>query len=235
MAVRRFKELVIIRRVWPCIPLLCILFVSAGECPDTTAMDRKLIKAGLSNVKKIDSVIQVNLKYSTANNAAQMDLYGDFCSCYLQKAAALKLAAAQRYLEKLRPGYSLLTYDCLRPRSIQKKVYTIVEGTDLQRYVANPNSGSMHNFGCAVDISIVDEFGRELDMGTEYDHFGDLAQPRHESRFLKQGKLKKNQVENRRLLRTVMKKAGFTGIMSEWWHFNAFSRKEIRKRYKIVE
>jgi D-alanyl-D-alanine dipeptidase len=222
----------------PCqIGIVILLFLSAHaqECKDTTAMDNKLKKLGLVNVQALDNTIQVDLRFSSTNNPLKKDAYGDFCNCYLQKEAALKLVKAQKKLQKLKPGYSLLTFDCLRPRSFQRKIYDLVQGTKHQRYVANPNTGSMHNYGCAVDISIVDENGKELDMGTEYCYFGDLAQPRYEKKFLKEGKLNREHIKNRELLRTVMKKAGFNGILIEWWHFNAFPKKHIRKTYQIVE
>ena len=218
--------------------IILFLFFSpiySQECKNTTKMDKKLKKLGLVNVKEIDSAIQVDLRFSSTNNPLKIDAYGDFCNCYMQKDAAKRLVKAQKALQKIRPGYSLLTYDCLRPRSFQRKIYNMVQGTKFQRYVANPNSGSMHNYGCAVDVSIVDDNGKELDMGTEYCFFGDLAQPRYEKKFLKAGKIKKKQIENRRLLRSVMKNAGFKGILSEWWHFNAFKRDYIRKTFQIVE
>ena len=118
--------------------------------------------------------------------------------------------------------------------------YSIKCGVSLREqeeeaYVADPEKGSIHNFGAAVDVSIVDQEGNLLDMGTPFDYFGDLAQPRYEDRFLKEGALTKKQIENRRLLRKVMKEAGFQTIPDEWWHFNAFSPEEVKRRYAIVE
>jgi L,D-peptidoglycan transpeptidase YkuD (ErfK/YbiS/YcfS/YnhG family) len=101
--------------------------------------------------------------------------------------------------------------------------------------VADPEEGSIHNFGAAVDCSIVDDRSNLLDMGTPFDYFGELAEPRHEKRLLNEGMLTKKHIENRQLLRDVMKEAGFQGIEDEWWHFNAFSLDEIKHRYKIVE
>ena len=72
-------------------------------------------------------------------------------------------------------------------------------------------------------------------MGTPFDFFGDLAQPRYEDRFVKEGKLSQVQVENRRILRWAMIRAGFHGILSEWWHFNAFPREEVKARFGMVE
>ncbi|MBE3108916.1 MAG: hypothetical protein IMZ46_00135 [Acidobacteria bacterium] len=87
----------------------------------------------------------------------------------------------------------------------------------------------------AIDLTIIDEKGLELDMGTTFDYFGDLAQPRWENAFLKKGVLTANQVLNRRLLRKVMTEAGFISIPSEWWHYDAFPAAEVRKRFKLIE
>ena len=72
-------------------------------------------------------------------------------------------------------------------------------------------------------------------MGTRYDHFGELAFPVLEDSLLALGKLTDKQIENRRILRRVMTKAGFYTIDSEWWHFDAFSYNETKNKYKIVE
>jgi D-alanyl-D-alanine dipeptidase len=205
------------------------------DCPDTTDMDRMLKSEGLVNVRDLDSAIHVELRFSTVNNPLKADAYGDFCNCYMRPDAAKKLAEAQRLLSLKRPGYTLLAFDCLRPRTFQRKLFRMVKGTSRQRYVANPETGSMHNYGCAIDLSIADSIGNELDMGTEYCYLGDLAQPRYEKKFLKEGKLTKQQLENRKLLRSVMEGAGFTGLLIEWWHFNAFPKDEVRRRYSIVE
>jgi D-alanyl-D-alanine dipeptidase len=187
------------------------------------------------DIRDINDRILVKLAYSTTENFLNEDVYGDLETCYFRKAAAEKLDKAQTLLEEKRKGYRLVVYDGLRPRNVQYKMWRLVKGTPQQEYVVDPGKGSFHNFGAAVDLSIVDDKGTTLDMGTPFDYFGDLAQPRHEERFLKEGKLTKKQIENRRLLREVMQKAGFQGIADEWWHFNAFSYDEVKRRYKIVE
>jgi len=187
------------------------------------------------DIRDINYRILVKLAYSTTENFLYEDVYGDLQTCYLRKAAAEKLDKAQTLLEEKRKGYRLVVYDSLRPRNVQYKMWRLVKGTPQQEYVADPEEGSIHNFGAAVDLSVVDDEGSLLDMGTPFDYFGDLAQPRYEEQFLKEGKLTKKQIENRRLLRKVMQEAGFQGIADEWWHFNAFSYDEVKSRYKIVE
>ncbi|MFC3416871.1 M15 family metallopeptidase [Algoriphagus hitonicola] len=92
------------------------------------------------------------------------------------------------------------------------------------------------NFGVAVDLAIFDtKADSVLDMGTGYDFFGFAAYPDREDQMLEEGVITQTQIANREILRTVMNQAGFTGIGSEWWHFNAYNRKEAGEKFKIVE
>jgi D-alanyl-D-alanine dipeptidase len=118
---------------------------------------------------------------------------------------------------------------------VQWILWEYVVGTDRQKYVANPKGGSIHNYGFALDLSILDETGEELDMGTSFDDFSRLAQPRYEEKFLAEGKLSGIQIGNRRLLRGVMEAAGFNSLRLEWWHFNALPRAEVKANYRIIE
>ena len=198
-------------------------------------LERELIRQGLIDIQQIDSTIKVELKYSTPDNFLNQDVYGDLEKCFLQKPVALKLAQAQQQLKSINPGYSLKVFDGARPRRIQKEMWKIVRNTPQQEYVADPQKGSIHNYGAAIDLTVVDGKDQELDMGTPYDFFGDLAKPTLESKFLKQGKLSKEQINNRKTLREVMTKAGFLPILNEWWHFEAFPKQAVRKKYKIIE
>lgn len=189
----------------------------------------------LIDVTSLNNQILVKLIYSTTDNFLKEDSYGDLEICYLRRIAAEKLNKAQELLSQKRKGYHLLVYDGLRPRSVQFKMWEIVKGTKKQKYVAQPTRGSIHNYGAAVDLTIADENGMPLDMGTPFDYFGDLAQPRYENNFLAEGKLTKTQIANRKLLRSIMIEAGFQMINIEWWHFNAFPISEVKKRFKIVE
>lgn len=197
--------------------------------------DRVLADLGLVDIQTTCPDILVQLKYATADNFLHKNVYGDLKKCFLLKEAALKLAVAQKNLAILKPRWRLKIYDGARPRRIQAAMWALVKGTPQQPFVANPKTGSNHNYGAAVDLSIVDDKGLELDMGTTFDYFGDLAQPRWEDAFLKKGVLTANQVMNRRLLRKVMTEAGFISISNEWWHFDAFPTDEVRKRFKILE
>lgn len=185
-------------------------------------------------IKRSD-VIALDLRYATTNNFTGQNLYGKFDRAFLHKLTASKLAQAAANLHSHRPGYKLLILDALRPRSVQRQLWDRVKGTEQQKYVANPQSGSIHNFGFALDLTILDASGNELDMGTAFDDFTPLAQPRLENGFLKEGKINSQQLQNRLLLRKVMEDAGFIQLPIEWWHFDALPKSEVRKSNSIVE
>ncbi|MGB8957716.1 MAG: M15 family metallopeptidase [Candidatus Aminicenantales bacterium] len=217
--------------------LLLGAVVAAPTAQDSRSPDWIRVPAdlGLVDVQTICPDILVELKYATEDNFLHKNVYGDMKRCFLLKEAALKLAVAQNNLATLKPGWRLKIYDGARPKRVQAVMWALVKGTPRQLFVANPKTGSNHNYGAAVDLTLVDEKSLELDMGTAFDFFGDLAQPRLEDAFFKNGMLTADQVQNRRLLRKVMTEAGFIPISSEWWHFDAFPTDEVRKRFKIIE
>jgi D-alanyl-D-alanine dipeptidase len=197
--------------------------------------DRASASTKLVDITEINPDILVDLKYSTEENFLHADLYGDLETCFLQSEVANMLSRAQEQLSLLKPGYRLIVYDCLRPRSVQREMWNLVKGTTKEPYVVSPEKGSMHNYGAAVDLSVVDERGNPLDMGTDFDHFGDLSQPKMERKFREKNKLSSEQIANRLLLRMVMVQAGFIWIDEEWWHFNADTRENIMKSYDMLE
>lgn len=200
-------------------------------------LEQKLIEAGLVNIQEIDSTIMVDLKYSSIDNFAGIDLYGALEHCYLQQKPAEMIAKAQQFLQERHPDYSLLVYDCARPLYIQKILWDTLDMpiNKKKTYVADPAVGSIHNYGSAVDLTIVSKDGSPLDMGTTYDYFGTLAYPSKENEMLDKGLLNEQQIKNRELLREVMIKAGFSPIKYEWWHFNAISRARAKEVYEIIE
>lgn len=177
----------------------------------------------------------IDLRYASANNFVGRDMYGVFNRAFLHQRAAEQLDHAWTQLQKESPGARFLIFDALRPRSIQRVLWAEVVGTANQSYIANPDQGSLHNFGFAVDLSVLDERGRELDMGAGFDDFRPIAQPKHEAEFLAQGLLTRAQHENRLLLRRAMEAAGFAQLPHEWWHFDALPRTQVREGFTIVE
>ena len=190
------------------------------------------------NIQELDPTIMVDLRYSSKNNFLKKDIYGDLEECFLRKEPAEMLCLANKHLKESHPELRLLVFDGLRTRSVQKKLWDALDTIPLSertQFVADPEKGSIHNYGAAVDLTLSLENGLELDMGTNYDHFGELAFPALEDSLLDLGKLTDEQIGNRRILREVMTKAGFSTIDSEWWHFDAFSYNETKNKYKIVE
>lgn len=214
-----------------------IIFSVAAQARTATVMESVRFITSSPEFVQIGASdgVAVELRYSTTDNFVGMNLYDEFDGVFLHKIAAKKLFSAVERLRSINPGYRLVIFDALRPRSVQKILWKKVEGTDKEKYVANPSGGSIHNFGFAVDISVLDETGKELDMGTAFDDFNELSQPRLEERFLRDGVLTKKHINNRRLLRRVMTEAGFIQLPLEWWHFDALSKSEVKMKYRIVE
>lgn len=205
------------------------------EMPDT--MELKFLEMGLVNVQLLDFTIRVNLRYSSVNNFFGLDVYGNLEKAYLQPDVARKLSCAQEYLHALYPLYNLLIYDAARPVYVQQIMWDTVKMPVIEKtkYLSNPRRGSLHNYGAAVDITIADSMNIPLDMGTDFDYFGELAYPTKEHTMLQKGLLTNEQVNNRKLLRSVMSKAGFFNIQTEWWHFNSCTRYEAEQKYKIIK
>ncbi len=200
-------------------------------------VELNMIKQGLVDIQSLDSTIVVDLKYSSTDNFLNKNVYQGMRRAYLQPDVARRLVKCQRYLKSIEPEYALVVYDATRPNSVQQIMWDALDVSfeEKIRFLSNPRYGSVHSFGAAVDVSIVDVYGVELDMGTEFDYMGELAYPRLEQQMLKQGRLESYQVENRKLLREVMAQGGFWVIQTEWWHFNAYTREQARERYSIIE
>ncbi len=194
--------------------------------------------AGLIDATVLDPSILVELRYSGTNNFLNFDLYGPgVYGCYLHPKTAEKLVKASEYLRKENPELRLLVYDAARPHHIQQLMWDKLDMPENQKkkYVTPPSIKSIHNFGAAVDLTLANEFGEPLDMGTEYDYFGIEAHTNNEEQLLKDGLISAEQLKNRRLLRKVMTQAGFSTIEYEWWHFNSVSREYAAKNYTLVE
>lgn len=179
--------------------------------------------------------IRVDLRYASANNFVGRNLYGELNCAWLHREAAAGLAGAQRWLQLKRPGHSLLVLDALRPHRVQETLWQWLAGTELQLYLADPARGSIHSFGMAVDVTLVDAQGLELEMGTGFDDLTLLSQPQHEQKHATQGRLSAPHLANRQLLRQAMLQGGFVGIATEWWHFDFGDRALVRQNYLRID
>lgn len=184
---------------------------------------------GYVDVQDEDPTIKVSLMYSRHDNFTGKILYKDLKEAFLHPQAAKALAKAQKELKRLRPDLSLIVFDAARPMSIQQQMWDVVKGTSKNIYVSNPaNGGGLHNYGFAVDVSICDEKGDTIPMGTLIDHMGKEAHPEYETSMLAKGKISKEAVNNRKLLRRVMSAGGFRVLKTEWWHFNLKTRAQVK-------
>ncbi len=178
--------------------------------------------------------VKLDKRYASANNFCGIILDSNKYSCSLNPIAAAKFQKACQMLALEKPGWKFVIYDAFRPISVQKKLYQHVKGTAKAHYVAYPSYG-IHCYGFAIDLSLLDEKGKAVDMGTEFDDFSELAEPRFEVKNLRSGRLSKEQYANRLLLRQVMKHAGFHQLQREWWHYEALPEHIIRQRYKQMD
>lgn len=206
------------------------------EAVPLTGTARYLDSLGLINVATLDSTLVVDLMYATSDNFTGEILYEDLTEAYLIPQVAEAVMKAQQLLKNQFPAYSLIIYDAARPMSVQQKMWDVVKGTFKYRYVSNPaKGGGLHNYGLAVDVSILNEKGDSLPMGTLVDHLGFESHITQEDQFVRNGILSMEEKHNRELLRDIMKKVGFYPLSGEWWHFNWCSRKEALAKYTRIE
>ncbi len=206
--------------------LLAICTLKAGAQPPLE---------GFLRIQDLDSTIAVDLMYAKSDNFVGEVMY-DFTEAYLHPKAAHAVVEANRLLSQAHPGWRLCIYDATRPMRVQQIMWDKVKGTPQQNYVSNPaRGGGLHNYGLAVDVSIIDEKGDSIDMGTKVDALTPLSHTDREEELVRQGKISREAMENRRLLRRVMTEAGFKPLRSEWWHFNFTTRADARANYRVVE
>lgn len=158
-------------------------------------------------LKNFSSNFIFDMKYATEDNFLKAKVY-DCGDCYLRLKTIKSLINANN--EFLLKGYRIKIFDCYRPLDIQKKMFELVPNPE---YVADPKRGSIHNRGGAVDLTLVDENGTELDMGTTFDFFGPESSHSYAD-------LSKKIRKNRAFLKEIMIKNNFKPLNSEWWHYN---------------
>ena len=195
----------------------------------------RLEEMGMKNIAQANPDIVIDLMYTHPDNFTGKILYDDLTEGYLHPHALEGLLKAQQLLKLSHPTYTLIIYDAARPMHVQQKMWNVVKGTPQRIYVSNPaNGGGLHNYGLAVDVSILDENRQPLAMGTPVDHLGKEAHITHENQLLQNGKITADELENRLLLRNIMREAGFRPLHSEWWHFNWCSREVARQKYEVI-
>ena len=161
----------------------------------------------LVEVLTLAPTIRLEMRYATPDTFLKEAVY-PCARCLLRPEAVEALARVEAALATT--GLHLKVWDCYRPPEVQAKMWAILPDA---RYVANPRTGSRHGRGGAVDVTLVDASGVELEMPTKHDDFTEAARadaPASEAA-----------VRNRATLRAAMEAEGFGIAATEWWHFNA--------------
>jgi D-alanyl-D-alanine dipeptidase len=183
-----------------------VLFGAQGPPVDPKATRA----ADLVELVTLDPTIRLDIRYASANNFVGRPVYQE-ARAFLQRPAAEALVAAHRDLAA--HGYGLLIHDGYRPWAITKLFWEVTPPA-LREFVADPASGSKHNRGAAVDLTMYDRaLGRVVDMPSGYDEMTRRAYPDYRGG-------PPDARGRRDLLRAAMERHGFTVEPNEWWHFN---------------
>lgn len=164
-------------------------------------------QAVLTDVAAAVPGVRLDIRYATADNFTKAVVY-PAARCLLRPEAAAALGKVQADLAAR--GLGLKLWDCYRPLSVQRRFWELVPDP---RYVADPRKGSRHNRGAAVDATLVDAAGRELELPTGYDDFSEAA---HRASTAGSPAAR----ANAKALEEAMAKHGFKGLATEWWHFD---------------
>jgi len=198
--------------MWPlAVPFVLFILLTAGIILRAWGEEKTKASAQpgaeLVDIKEVNPHIRVHMRYATEDNFTKKKLY-DSNTCFLRKSVAIKLDAVQKELEGM--GLGLKVWDCYRPLAVQRIFWAIVPD---ERYVANPGKGSHHNRASAVDVTLVDSQGKEVQMPTGFDDFSPRAHHDYQD-------LPAQAIKNRELLKGLMKRAGFIPLPEEWWHYD---------------
>jgi len=206
---------------------LCVCFslnlfaqkpAKSTEATPHKASARAVDNDNFRDVKALDPRILLDIRYATDNNFTKSKIY-DCPRCLLRPEAAEAIVKANKALKA--KGLALKMFDCYRPRPYQQRLWDKMPNPN---YVTPPAKGSMHSRGAAVDLTLVDSSGKELNMGTTYDFFGVEA---HTDNL----NLPAEVLKNRKLLRETLEAVGFKGIRTEWWHFSYQAKKYALSDY----
>jgi zinc D-Ala-D-Ala dipeptidase len=162
--------------------------------------------------------VAIDIAYATSNNFTGQPVYGR-PACYLNADAAACLKTAIGLAAPL--GLRFKIFDAFRPAEAQ---WVLWNHTPDPNFLADPKRGSPHSMGAAVDLTLIDSAGRELDMGTPFDAFTPLS---HHGRT----DIPVAAQRNRALLLGLMTAAGWDFYRNEWWHYQLFN---ARAKYPVL-
>ncbi len=182
----------------------------SGFAQDAPPKEENKREANLVELNELDKTIKLDIRYARADNFVGRAVYTE-ARAFMQRPAAEAVVRVHKKLKQ--KGFGLVIFDGYRPWSVTK-IFWDVTPEDKRKFVANPKTGSRHNRGCAVDLSLFDlKTGKLVEMPTDFDDFTDQASPTYDGAT----EIKK---KNRDLLRKMMKAEGFTVNRNEWWHFD---------------
>ena len=193
-----------VQLVWILLASACVL---AQTAPPKEENKRE---ADLIELITLDKTLKLDIRYARSDNFVGKPVYTE-ARAFLQRPAAEALLKVHQKLKKQNLG--LVIFDGYRPWSVTKLFWEVTP-EDKRKFVANPKTGSRHNRGCAVDLSIYDlKTGKLIDMPSDFDEFTERASPKYQGGS-------ETETKNRELLRKMMEAEGFTVNDNEWWHFD---------------
>jgi len=192
------------------LPVLCLILFSSGYSQTAPPKESNKREAHLIELITLDPTIKLDIRYATDNNFVGRPVYPE-ARAFLQKPAAKAVVRVHKKLKE--KGLGIVIFDGYRPWTITKLFWDVVPEVK-RKFVANPEKGSKHNRGCAIDLSIFDlKTGQLIDMPSGYDEFTERASPDYKGGT-------PLQTANREMLRKLMEAEGFTVNPNEWWHFD---------------
>ncbi|MEG6520363.1 D-alanyl-D-alanine dipeptidase [Desulfotomaculum sp. 1211_IL3151] len=189
------------------------LFLGGNATQSDSARNSGDFNNDLVKLKELDDSFVYDLKYASTDNFTGKKIYSH-AICLIHRNTAQKLISANNDFKQL--GYRIKIYDAYRPYSAQRILYDAAEN---KNFLADPEKGSNHNRGAAVDITLVDKYGHELPMPSNFDEFSIRSR-------INYYRTEKERISNRELLGRIMVKHGFKRIGNEWWHFEDTESKQ---------
>lgn len=189
---------------------ICFILFTSALAQSKPPAEANKREADLLELVKLDKTVKLDIRYARTDNFVGKIVYSQ-ARAFLQRPAAEAVIRVHKQLKK--QGLGIVVFDGYRPWSITKLFWEVTPD-EKRKFVANPKTGSRHNRGCAVDLSIYDlKTGKLVPMPSDFDEFTERASPEYTGGT-------EEERRNRDLLRRLMEAEGFTVNANEWWHFD---------------